>query len=149
VYIVHSQPKKKFASLEAASAHASSYFEKSGVIVGVEKIESKELQALKAARAAALAKSRAIWERDGKQDRGSCGGAILKLDARSKLAKVAVAEGFASKESGSDIYVNSNIAEGVHSQNADIWQDSMRAFRDVIEAAGYAKAIKKFWTYID
>jgi hypothetical protein len=110
---------------------------------------SKELQALQSARAAALAKSAEIWERDQRQDRGSCGGAILKLDARSKLAKVAVAEGFASKDSGTDIYVNSNIAEGVRSQNADIWQDSMRAFRDTIVAAGYGKAVKKFWTYID
>jgi hypothetical protein len=109
---------------------------------------SKEIQALQAAREAALAKSAAIWERDERQDRGSCGGAILMLDGRSKLAKVAVAEGFAYK-SGSDIFVNSNIAEGVRSQNADIWQDSMRAFRSAIEAAGYAKAVKKFWTYID
>lgn len=109
---------------------------------------SKELQALQSARAAALAKSQAIWERDERQDRGSCGGAILYLDARSKLAKVAVAEGFASKCSG-DISVNANIAEGVRSQNADIWQDSMRAFKNELEAAGYGKAIKKFWTYID
>jgi hypothetical protein len=109
---------------------------------------SNELQALQSAREAALAKSLAIWERDEKQDRGSCGSAVMMLDARSKLAKVAIAEGFAFR-SGKDVFVNSNIAEGVRSQNADIWQGSMRAFKDVIEAAGYAKAVKKFWTYID
>lgn len=37
----------------------------------------------------------------------------------------------------------------VRSQNADIWQDSMQAFRKVLIEAGLEKAIKKFWTYID
>jgi hypothetical protein len=147
-YIVHSTKPRRFKTLEKASKFASDYHERTGYIVAVTEEVSKELQTLQSAREAALAKSLAIWERDQKQDRGSCGGAILMLDARSKLAKVAVAEGFASK-SGTDIYVNSNIAEGVCSQNADIWQDSMRAFRSSIEAAGYAKAVKKFWTYID
>src|SRR4051812_46969824 len=109
---------------------------------------SKELEALKAAREVALAKSLAIWERDERQDRGSCGSAILYLDARSKLAKVALAEGFAQNLSG-NISVKQNIAEGVRSQNADIYQDSMRAFLQSLEAAGYGKAVKKFWTYID
>ena len=41
------------------------------------------------------------------------------------------------------------IPEGLCSQNADIYQDSMSAFRDVLIAHGFGKAIKKFWTYID
>ena len=108
----------------------------------------KELEVLQAAREAALKKSLELWERDKQIDRGSCGGAIMQLDARSKLAKVAVANGFANK-SGRDLFVNSNIAEGVRSQNSDIWQDSMRAFKQSLEAAGYGRTIKKFWTYID
>jgi hypothetical protein len=138
--------RKAFASLDEAKAHAEKIFQSKGLIAAIE--PSKELQALQAARDAALKKSLALWERDERQDRGSCGGAIMKLDARSKLAKVALANGFAS-QMGSDIFVNSNIAEGVRSQNADIWQDSMRAFKNTLEAAGYGKAIKKFWTYID
>lgn len=109
---------------------------------------SKELEILNAAQKAAFAKSLEIWERDEKQDRGSCGGAMLQLDGRSKLAKVAVAEGFAY-QSGREIFVKSQIAEGVRSQNADIWQGAMAAFRQEIEAAGYGKAVKRYWSYID
>jgi hypothetical protein len=105
-------------------------------------------EVLAAAKAASIAKSLALWERDEKQDCGSCGSAVMLLDARSKLAKVAIAEGYATK-SGGDVYVTHFIGEGVRSQNADIWQDSMRAFREVLIANGYEKAIKKFWTYID
>lgn len=103
---------------------------------------------LEQAKAASIAKSLEIWKRDNEQDRGSCGAAILYLDRRSKLAKVALANGFAYDGSG-DISVNRFIGEGVRSQNADIYQDAMKAFKDVLEANGYGKAIKKFWTYID
>jgi hypothetical protein len=100
------------------------------------------------AKAAALAKSQAIWDRDEHQDCGSCGGAVLMLDARTKLAKLAVDKGIAWG-SGNDIYVHTILADGVRSQNADIYQDSMREFRKVLIASGQEKAIKKFWTYID
>lgn len=104
-------------------------------------------QVLAEARAASEAKSLEIWERDGKRDCGSCGSAIMYLDRRSKLAKIALAEGYAYD--GGDISVKHFLADGVRSQNADIWQDSMRAFRQVLIDNGFEKAIKKFWTYID
>lgn len=106
------------------------------------------LEVLEMAKAASIAKSLEIWERDGKRDCGSCGSCVTLLDARSKLAKVALAEGFAFT-TGGDIYVNHFIAPEVRSQNADIDQDAGRAFKKVLEENGYGKAIKKFWTYID
>lgn len=106
------------------------------------------LEVLEQAKAASIAKSLEIWKRDNERDCGSCGAAILYLDSRTNLAKVALENGFAWNGSG-DISVNRFIGEGVRSQNADIYQDSMRAFKDVLEANGYGKAIKKFWTYID
>ncbi len=105
------------------------------------------LEVLELAKAASIAKSLEIWERDGKRDCGSCGSAIMYLDRRSKLARVALAEGYAYD--GGDISVKRFVGEGIASQNADIDQDSMRAFRQVLIDNGYEKAIKKFWTYID
>jgi hypothetical protein len=69
------------------------------------------------------------------------------LKGNTKLAKEAVALGFA--RAGGDISVNHFIPTGIRSQNADIYQDSMSAFREVLIAHGHGKAIKKFWTYID
>jgi hypothetical protein len=105
------------------------------------------LEVLTLARTAAEAKALAIWDRDGKEDRGSCGSAIMYLKGNTKLAKEAIAHGFAS--AGGDISVKHFIPAGVCSQSADIYQDSMSAFREVLIAYGHEKAIKKFWTYID
>lgn len=104
-------------------------------------------EVLKLAKEAAFAKSLEIWERDGKRDCGSCGGAIMYLDRRSKLAKVALAEGYAYD--GGDVTVTDYVAPGIASQNADIPQDALRAFKRVLEENGFGKAIKKFWTYVD
>ena len=104
-------------------------------------------QVLTEAREAAEAKAWSLWVRDEMQDRGSCGGAIMYLKANTRLAKEAVALGFAS--SGGDVSVNYFIPAVVRTQNADIYQDSMSAFRQVLIDNGYGKAIKKFWTYID
>lgn len=106
-------------------------------------------EVLKLAKETAVATSLAVYERDGKRDCGSCGGAIMYLDKRSKLAKVAIAEGYAYD--GGDVSLNreSYMADGIRSQNADIPQDAMREFRRVLIANGYEKAIKKFWTYVD
>lgn len=105
-----------------------------------------EFAALTAALAAGKAEALRIWDRDEHQDRGSCGGAMLELDKRSKLYKIA-------KESGlidfSDAFVCIPLPEGVRSQNADISQGQMAAFRKALETAGYGKAIKRYWTYID
>lgn len=114
----------------------------------IDRMTKTPLEVPELAKAASLAKSLEIWKRDEERDCGSCGGAIMFLDARSKLAKVAVAEGFACGNAG-DIAVKGFIAPEVRSQNADISQDAMRAFKKVLEENGYAKAIKKFWTYID
>lgn len=104
-------------------------------------------EVLALAKQASISKSLEIWERDGKRDRGSCGSAIMYLDRRSQLAKVALAEGYAYD--GGDISVKRFVGEGIASQNADIDQEAMRAFKQVLEANGYGKAIKRFWTYID
>lgn len=107
----------------------------------------KELEVLTAAKAAGDAVALALWERDEHQDRGSCGGAMLELDGRSKLAKVARDMGILS---GSTNFVSSGLLpEGIRTQNADIYQGHMRAFREKLIEAGYGKTIKRFWTYID
>ncbi len=105
-------------------------------------------EVLAEARAAAEARTLQIFEMQGKQDCGCCGGAIMYLKGNTKLAKVAVAEGYAYG-TGGDISVKSFVGEGVRTQNIDVWQGAIIAFRDVLIANGYGKAIKKFWTYID
>jgi hypothetical protein len=111
-------------------------------------MKTDELNTLQAAREASLATSLEIWEQQGRKDSGACGGAIMLLDGRSKLAKVALANGFA-RDVGGDIFVNNAIANGVNSQSGYLYKESLRSFRGVIEAAGYGKSVKKFWTYID
>lgn len=105
-------------------------------------------EVLEAAKEAAIAKSAEIWERDGKQDCGSCGGAVLMLKGGRKFSKLAIQTGLA-EDMGGRIFVSVPLAPGIKSQNADIYQGAARAFRDVIVAGGYGEAIKKFWTYID
>jgi hypothetical protein len=105
-----------------------------------------ELEALRAAKAAGDAEALRIWERDEKQDRGSCGDAMLEFDKRSKLFKAAVASG---EFRFSDAFVVLPLPEGIRSQNADIYQGQKRAFRNKLIELGYEKAIKRFWTYID
>jgi hypothetical protein len=72
----------------------------------------------------------------------------MTLDGRSKLAKVALANGFAYG-GGSSIIANDCLAEGISTQSGYLRGESLRAFKDALVAAGYGKAIKKFWTYID
>ena len=81
-------------------------------------------ETLEQAKAAALAKSQEIWDRDEHQDRG------ISLNGTQFT--------FVPGASGAN-----------NAQNADIYQDSARAFRKVLIDAGFEKAIKKFWTYID
>jgi hypothetical protein len=107
---------------------------------------TKELAALKAATEAASTEALRLWERDGKEDRGSCGSACMSLKMSTKLGKAAVANGYTT---GPDGYVAIKMPEGIQSQNADIWQGWMIAFRRSLIAAGYESAISKFWTYID
>ena len=87
----------------------------------------------------------ATWIRDGKRDRGSCGGAVLILDGRSKLAKTAIARGIGYN----DGMIVLPLPADIQSQNADIPQAQYAAFRESLEVAGFGPAIKKFWTYID
>ena len=104
---------------------------------------------LATAKAAAHAKALAIWERDGKIDCGTCGGAVFLLKKNTKLAKAAIAGGYAHGDDSPSIKYDALVPEGVRSQNADIQQDAARAFKKVIEDAGLGFAIKKFWTYVD
>lgn len=104
--------------------------------------------ALQAALNAATAAALQVWDRDEHQDRGSCGNAMLEFDARSTVAKVAEQMGLTYR-SGRELWLNLPLPAGVRSQNADIPQEQKRAFRAALEAAGYGKAVKRFWTYTD
>ena len=108
----------------------------------------KATDALKAAAEAGRIAALAVWDRDEHQDRGSCGGAMLELDARTVVARQALALGLAHK-SGNEVYLSLPFPEGVRSQNADIPQVQYKAFRDSLEAAGFGKAVKRHWTYTD
>lgn len=103
---------------------------------------------LSLAKAAGDAAALAIWERDGKIDCGSCGGTCCQLDARLGISKAALAQGLAYP-SGKEIWLQLQLPEGVRSQNADIEQAQYRAFRAVLEAEGFGKAVKKCWDYTD
>lgn len=106
----------------------------------------KEIETLAKAKVAGEAAALAIWERDEKQDRGSCGGAMLELDARSRLYKAIKASNIVKLMDG---FVILSAPEGVRSQNMDIPEAQYRAFKKTIEEAGFGKAIKRFWTYVD
>ena len=97
---------------------------------------------------AAREKMLAVWHRNGEKDCGACGGAICQLDGRTVLANRALARGFAY-QSGREIFVMLQRPDTIHSQNADIDQEGMRAFRETLIAHGHANAIKKYWNYID
>lgn len=103
---------------------------------------------LDTARAAADAAALAQWERDGRMDCGSCGGAMLQLDGRSAVAKEALARKWAYK-SGSEVFVMIRVPDGIRTQHATVFENHLRAFRDSLIEQGHAKAIAKFWTYID
>lgn len=104
-----------------------------------------ELDTLIAAKAAGDSEALRVWKRDEEQDRGSCGGAMLELDKRSTLYKVAPEAGITLL----DGFVALRLPDGIRSQNMDIPEAQYRAFKKVIEDAGYGKAIKRFWTYVD
>lgn len=89
----------------------------------------------------------ATFERDGKVDCGSCGNFMLLFDARSRLTKLAIERGLAS--TGDEPYLQLSMPDGIRTQNADVYQNAGRAFRNSLIANGYEKAIRKFWTYID
>lgn len=105
-------------------------------------------EVLTAAKEASIAKSWAVWEANGKRDCGSCGGVCMYLKSNTKLAKEAVAMGIAYN-SGTQTVVNQMIAEGIASQNEAIPQSAMAAFKAVLIANGFEKAISKYWTYVD
>ena len=106
---------------------------------------SSEAKTLVMANEAAAAAALKIWKRDGKQDRGACGGAVLELDQRSKLYKTAEAMGFRVTNGSIHLELPREIA----SQNVEISEAQYLAFKSVIEAGGYSKAIKRFRTYVD
>jgi hypothetical protein len=103
-------------------------------------------EAIDAGKLAGDAAALAIWERDEKQDRGCCGGAMLELKRNTKLFKAAVAAGVAGKLDG---FVHLDMPAGIRSQNMDIPEAQYRAFRQKLIEAGYEKAIRRFWTYVD
>lgn len=77
-----------------------------------------------------------VWERDEFEDRGSCGGFMLALDARSPVAKRLHERKLGTKLSGPGIYVMFPIDGRIRSQNADIPEAAGRAARAIFEAAG-------------
>lgn len=110
----------------------------------VDKIKALLADACKKADAAALAQ----WEADGKMDCGTCGGAMLQLDSRTVLAKLAIEAGLASK-SGSAVYVSLKLPDGVRSQNMAIPVKQMEAFKAELIAQGAGTVIRRYWSYVD
>jgi hypothetical protein len=76
-------------------------------------------------------KAAELWERDGRRDCGSCGGACLYLDKRSTVCRAGTAMGLVDGNSGAVLI---RLPDGIRTQNADVYQDSLRAFRDVLIA---------------
>jgi hypothetical protein len=101
-------------------------------------------QVIAKAVAAGEAAAIAVWDRDEHKDGGSCGGAMILLNGRTKIYAAAVAAGLVTGD-----YVYLSLPKGIRSQNADIPQAQYRAFRKVLEDEGYASAVKRFWTYVD
>lgn len=99
--------------------------------------------AKKAADAAALR----VWERDGKRDGGSCGGAMCEFYKRPKIVKELIAAGLADNRG--DVWLQLRLPDEIRSQNADIPDAMHAAFLDVLRAAGYGDCIKRAWNYTD
>lgn len=97
---------------------------------------------------ASNAAANAVWERDGKVDKGTCGGAMCQLDARSVFAKAAIMAGIA-RVSGKEVWLSLPVPTGIRSQNMDIPEAMQEAALEVIRKAGFGSAIKKAWTYVD
>lgn len=109
-----------------------------------ERVDRALTRAAGAGRTAALAQ----WEKDGKQDCGACGGAMLQFDGRSLVAKRAEALGLAYR-SGTEVFALLKLPEGIRSQHEAIQQEQYRAFRGALEFEGFGAAVKRFWTYVD
>lgn len=95
--------------------------------------------------AAGNAAASAQFEKDGSQDCGSCGGAMLRLKKNSILTKRMIERKLAH---GTDD-VFAAIAMDLPTQHGAVKQAQMRAFCQHIEASIYAGAIREFWTYVD
>ena len=91
--------------------------------------------------AAALAQ----WEKDGKQDCGSCGGYMLGYRANTKFAKALLAMGAGFKSD--QIYVAKRFPDEIRSQHDAIEIVAKRAFER--KAAEYGIVPSKAWHYVD
>jgi len=92
-------------------------------------------QIIDAAQAAHDAAALRIWERDEREDRGSCGGFILTLHASSAVAKALIARKLGYRSSPG-VTVAFRIPAEIRSQNADVPDAACRAARAVFEANG-------------
>lgn len=72
---------------------------------------------------------------------------MLELYARSPVAKAAVSLGMAYKSD--KVFLSLSLPDGIRSQNGAIPQAQYRAFRESLESAGFAAAVRRFWTYVD
>lgn len=99
---------------------------------------------LEAARKAGDKAAWAQFERDGKKDCGSCGGAMLALNRGSALYKAAAEMGLAG-----DGYVRLRTPDGIRTQHMEVEVQQYRAFRQALVDAGCGGAVTKFWTYVD
>jgi hypothetical protein len=92
------------------------------------------------------AAARAQFEREGSQDFGQCGGAMLAYRGNTRFSRALVAAGL-GQHMGDGVYLCAKLPADVRTQSRNVTEDAVRAFRDTAEAHGY-KA-KRFWTYAD
>lgn len=84
------------------------------------------------------------FDRWGREDGGSCGGAMLIVDGRSALAKRLIERGLGYKGTGG-VYLT--ISHNLRTQCADVKIAGINAFRAVLITAGVK--INRCWTYVD
>lgn len=82
--------------------------------------------------------------RDGSQDCGTCGGAMLAYRGNTKFAKALYVAGIGRKMDGG-MYVS--MRSGHPTQHAEVEIQGLRAFR--AKAAEHGFESTKFWTYVD
>lgn len=99
--------------------------------------------ALESHNAAALAQ----WEKDGRQDCGSCGGIMVGYRGNSRLAKAMVAAGVGTNMGGT-VFLSAPLPPEIRSQHAEISIAAGRAFRAAVMLAGGPEP-SKIWTYTD
>ena len=106
-----------------------------------------EAEILAEAEAAFSKAANEAFDADGRRDVGTCGSYMLTIDARSKIARLAVKQGKGHNFGGGRGTSLSFRADGVASQAYHVWDAAQRAAADVLRS--HNVRIIKAYAWVD